>query len=246
MSELDFRLAEHRELWENKPGLRTVYADYHSRILRSCRPGPILEIGAGSGHLSELRGNVVTTDILSAPWLDLRADAQRLPFRDGSFDNIVMIDVLHHLPAPKTFFYEAQRVVKPGGRIVMVEPGITPLSYVMFKLFHPEPVEMDQDPLALTATEDTRDPFESNQAIPTLLFKRRRHLERFRSTFPRLRVLDVRWLSLLAYPLSGGFRSWSLLPRWLTDPLLRLEERLMPILGPIAAFRVQVTLERSS
>lgn len=246
MAELDFRLAEHRDLWEKKPGLRAVYADYHNRILRSCKAGPILEIGAGSGHLSELRDNVVSTDILSAPWLDLRADAQQLPFRDAMFDNIVMIDVLHHLPTPKTFFQEAERILRPGGRIVMIEPGITPLSFVMFKLFHPEPVEMGQDPLGLSTAEESRDPFESNQAIPTLLFKRRRHLKRFRSMFPMLRVLDVRWLSLLAYPLSGGFRAWSLLPQWLAKPLLRLEERLMSVLGPVAAFRVQVTLERAS
>jgi len=63
---------------------------------------------------------VVSTDILPAPWLDALADAQRLPFAAASFDNIEMFDVLHHLDQPRMFLQEAERVLRRGGRIVMV------------------------------------------------------------------------------------------------------------------------------
>jgi len=83
---------------------------------------------------------VVSTDILPARWLKALADAQRLPFAAASFDNIAMFDVLHHLDRPRMFLQEA--VLRRGGRIVMVEPAITPLSGLLYRNFHPEPVIM--------------------------------------------------------------------------------------------------------
>lgn len=37
-----------------------------------------------------------------------------------------MIDVLHHLAKPKLFFGEARRILEPGGRLIMIEPAVTP------------------------------------------------------------------------------------------------------------------------
>jgi len=51
-------------------------------------------------------------------------------------------------------------------------------------------------------------------------------------------------LSLFAYPLSGGFRRWSLIPAFLVRPLLLVEDGLLIVLGPVMAFRLLVTLER--
>ena len=57
---------------------------------------------------------VILTDIIPAPWLDVQADAQRLPFAAASFDNIAMFDVLDHLERPRLFFHEPERVLGPG------------------------------------------------------------------------------------------------------------------------------------
>lgn len=48
-----------------------------------------------------------------------RFDAQRLPFRDTSFDVIVMFEALYYLPAPDDFFTEAGRVLRPGGTLLL-------------------------------------------------------------------------------------------------------------------------------
>jgi ubiquinone/menaquinone biosynthesis C-methylase UbiE len=103
-----------------------------------------LEIGAGTGYftLNLLRAGAVReatcTDIspgmlrtlsANAGRLGLtvrtaRADAESLPFADGSFDLVLGHAVLHHLPDLERAFGEFHRVLRPGGRIVFAgEPS---------------------------------------------------------------------------------------------------------------------------
>jgi hypothetical protein len=56
-------------------------------------------------------------------------------------------------------------------------------------------------------------------------------------------VVHQERVSLLAYPLSGGFRSWNLVPAAAVAPLLRLEERVAPRLGRLAGFRLLLVIE---
>jgi len=233
--------AEQRLLWQAKPGVRAVYEDYFRRLAGWCRPGRTLEIGAGSGNLAGHLGEVLASDIVAMPWLDVVADAHALPFANGSLANIVMVDTLHHLASPGVFLAETQRVLAPGGRLVMLEPGVTPLSGLFYRLFHPEPVDFSFDPLSDAAPPD-KDPAVGNQAVPERLFGRDRG--RLAARFPSLTIIARRRLSLIAYPASGGFRRWSLLPHGFVAPLLAVEDAMMPLLGPLAAFRLLVVLER--
>jgi SAM-dependent methyltransferase len=103
-----------------------------------------LEIGAGTGYfsLNLLQAGVVReatcTDIspgmiralaANAERLGLqvktaRADAESLPFADGSFDLVIGHAVLHHLPDLTRAFAEFHRVLAPGGRIAFAgEPS---------------------------------------------------------------------------------------------------------------------------
>ena len=236
-------LADYREVWRRKAVLRTVYSDLYRRVVGACRSGSILEVGGGSGNFKEFhRTDTLTTDIQVAPWVDVVADAQALPFPHASFDNIVLFDVLHHIPQPVRFLDEAVRILRPGGRLVMMEPGITPVSFVFYRWLHSEPVDLGADPLAEHPPEGPRDPFDANQAIPTLLFGR--HRERLKRRFPELRIRECRYLSLFAYPLSGGFQPWSLIPGAAAVPLLGLEKMLEPLLGRVMGFRLFAVLER--
>ena len=235
-------IAEHRERWRSKPGLRAVYDDFHRLMAAHRVPGRTLEIGGGAGHGEGFLGDAISTDILCAPWLDAVCDAHSLPFRQASLHNIVMLDVLHHLAHPAAFLAEAVRVLRPGGRLVMLEPAITPLSWLVYGFLHHEPVVMGADPLADGAAAGARDPFDSNQAIATLMFGR--HRRRFEAAFPELAIVELRRLSLFAYPLSGGFQAWSLIPGAAVGPVLRLEAMLEPLLGPLMAFRQLAVLER--
>jgi SAM-dependent methyltransferase len=235
------QLADHRSIWERKPVLRLVYDDFYDRIVAACRPGLTIEIGGGIGNLKRRLTEVVATDIQSAPWLDCVADAQRLPFADACAANIVMVDVLHHLEFPLVFFREAARVLRPGGRALMVEPAITWGSTAFYRLFHHEPVRTSADVLGDGNPDPRRDPYDSNQAIPTLLATRDR--DRFHRLCPTLRVASVQWFSIAAYPLSGGFQPWSLIGESAARRVLRIERALEPLLGRLAGFRMLLTVE---
>ena len=89
-----------------------------------------------------------------------------------------------------------------------------------------------------------RDPYDSNQAIPTILATRDR--ERFHKQFPALRIKRVDWFAFAAYPLSGGFQRWSLLSARLARRLLRIERAIEPLLGRHAGFRMMIVIEKAS
>ncbi len=48
-----------------------------------------------------------------------RVDTKRMPYPDLEFDMVVSNSLVHHLPEPLSFFQEVNRLVKPGGAILI-------------------------------------------------------------------------------------------------------------------------------
>ena len=234
---------EYQTIWKRKKVLRLIYQDFYEKLISFAANGRSLEIGGGSGNLKGYLNHVVSTDIVPLPWLDSAADAQKLPFKNDSFCNIICVDVVHHIESPLCFFQEAFRVLKPGGRIIFLEPAMTPLAKLFYKYFHPEPADMSVDPFAPVDFDPNREPFDANQAIPTLLF--RDQYEKFSERFPQQKMMILDWISLFAYPLSGGFRPWSLIPAMMVRWVLLLEELFPRWLRRFMAFRMLVVLEKT-
>lgn len=238
------QLDSYREAWSKKRLLRRVYNDIYDRIASVCVEGRTVEIGGGIGQFKSRFPLAIATDIQVAPWLDVVLDAQRLPFAHGSVSNIVMVDVLHHIEFPLLFLREASRVLRPGGRCISVEPAITWGSSLFYRLIHQEPVRMGIDPLLVGAPEAVRDPYDSNQAIPTLLVGRERM--RLEQLVPSMPVRQTHWFSFAAYPLSGGFKPWALLSDRMGTRLLSLEKKLEPALGRLFGFRMLIVFEKTA
>jgi SAM-dependent methyltransferase len=239
---VDRRTAQNKLAWERKPVLRDIYFDLYRRMSEACVPGPVLEVGSGSGIFKEFNRDVVSTDIMMAPWLDVVADARHLPFSGKSFANLILFDVLHHIEFPVFFLREAERVLRPGGRLIMMEPAVTPVSWIFYRVFHQEPVRLRYDPFLNGTPNPQRDAFDANMAIPTLMFGRYRN--QLQEVAPSLRVTSIEHTSLIAYPLSGGFKSWCLVPRAVLSPVLAFEKIIEPLLGRLAAFRMLIVAEK--
>jgi hypothetical protein len=243
------RFARHRAAWDANPALRALYGDWYGRVAAALPPralGPRIELGSGPGFAREFIPDLELTDVVVAPWHDRELSADAIAAADGSVGALVLFDVLHHLASPRRFFVEAARVLRSGGRVVLCEPHISPLSYPVYKFLHDEPLDLGADPLVSEiyrsgATE--KDPFDSNQAIPTLLFGR--HRDAFARTFPSLRVVSVERLAGPSYAASGGFSRRPLLPMPAWRALYRLERRLPPSVFHLIGFRVLAVIERN-
>lgn len=206
-------------------------------------PGLTVEVGGGAGNLKEFSPHVLCTDVVRMPWLDALVDAQHLPFRNTSVSNIVLFDVLHHLENVRYFFDEALRVLVPNGRIIIMDPYVSALSWPIYRFLHPEPMDFRRDPFLIVAPEASRRPFDANQAVARIVFER--SYERFRYLYPAFSKIAHERLAFFAYPLSGGFDHPSLVPLWAMDGLLRFEQWCRH-LGRLLAFRLLVVLEKTS
>ena len=235
-------LYRHKSLWDHKPVLRAIYLRYYRLIAKFTKGGRSLEIGGGSGNFKEFYPDVITTDIVFTPWADVVADAHRLPFRPFSFENLILVDVLHHLENPCTFIDEAKRLLRPNGRIILIEPCISLYSAPFYHWFHPEPVDMDADPFVVVQPDKHRRPFDANQAIPTLMFLKGR--QKFEMKYKDLSIVHIDRFDFLAYPLSGGFRPWSLIPSAWVAPISAIETFLPSLLRDFLSFRLIVVLAK--
>jgi SAM-dependent methyltransferase len=234
-------LRQHQAVWEKKPILRLLYTEWYREIISWLRPGRTLEVGGGTGNLKEFFPGVVCTDVVRLPWLDSVADAQFLPFEANSLTNIVLFDTLHHIENVRLFFDEALRTLQPNGRLVIMDPYMSVLSWPIYHFLHPEPVDFGQDPLQLQLSKGDRKPFDANQAIATLVFER--FFDTFCHQYPQYKKVHHQRLAFFAYPLSGGFEHPSLLPVFMVRPVLALE-RVLYFLNRFLAFRVLVVLEK--
>jgi SAM-dependent methyltransferase len=214
-----------RRIVREKKFLRRIYEEWYEAIAAALPPGggAVLEIGAGAGFLREYVPGLVASDVLATEGVDLVCDATRLPFAAGSLRAVVMTNVLHHVSDVRGFFREAARCVRAGGRVVMIEPWVTPWSRLVYGKLHHEPF----DPAAAEWSFPAAGPLSgANGALPWILFERDR--EQFRREFPEWRVLPVKPSMPFRYVASGGFTTRDLMPAW-TYPAWRGLERL---LGP--------------
>ena len=110
----------------------------------------VLDLGCGAGHAGfavafagarvmavDASARMVETALALADDRDLkgyeavRADVGSLPFPDGSFDGVVSRYSAHHWPDVAGALREAARVVRPGGRVVIIDtiaPGVPALD----------------------------------------------------------------------------------------------------------------------
>ena len=100
----------------------------------------VLDVATGAGHTAGAVHDRGVSDVVAAdaapgmvrtaervhPGVQgVVADAERLPFRDDSFDAVTCRIAAHHFPAPTAFVSEVARVTEPGG-IFAFEDNVAP------------------------------------------------------------------------------------------------------------------------
>lgn len=228
-----------RRILARKPFLRQVYRHFYRQIIdRLGTQRPVIELGSGAGFFRRLRPDAITSDVLPYSGLDLCFSGTALPFADASLGAIAMVDVFHHVPDAARFLGEMQRCLRPGGRVVMIEPADTWFGRFIYRRFHHEGF----DPQAGWCLPPGGPLSTANMALPSIVFIRDR--ERFAREFPLLALDEVTFFAPLQYLLSGGLSLRQLLPSSAWTAVARLERWLAPFNHRLGMFMIVVLRRR--
>ena len=104
---------------------RSILEKFLSDFLPRNISGDVLIVGAGHSPHGQLLGKncrVTAVDIEPLPGIDIIADIRDLPLEDALFDHVLCIEVLEHIYDTQKALNEMQRVLKPGGSMVITTP----------------------------------------------------------------------------------------------------------------------------
>ena len=126
------------------PGSRNE-VDADARYLRVVPGGRLLDVGCGSGdwlvHMKAMGWRVAGMDfdqnavkVAQSRGLDVSCGAlEQQHYPDNSFDAVTLNHVIEHVPDPVGTLEECLRILKPGGRLIMLTPNAASATHRFFK-----------------------------------------------------------------------------------------------------------------
>lgn len=228
------------------PGLRayfeSLYSEFRAEVIDSKL---ILEIGAGAG-VSEifLNHEVTRSDVFSFPEFGVLGDCpmEKLPFKDESFDLVFAIDAIHHSISPLDALNECLRVARKGGTILLVEPYVSLLSYIPYKLFHREGTSWKyKNKENLLLVSDPVDPSSGDQGISKFLIGK---LSQASANIIHFKSLSTKFLSPFSFFATGGVSRSLKTPKSIITFLIRIENKIPQIIMRFLASRVIISIKK--
>jgi SAM-dependent methyltransferase len=236
------RITQVQALLKKKRSLRFLYEEIYGlyrEVLQRCpQDGIALELGSGGGFVKDIIPEMITSDVIDHPSLDRKIDARVLPFHEASLRGVFMWNVFHHIPDAEKFLAEIERCLKPCGRLFMIEPYFGWLGSLIYQYGHTEPCDLHAKSWQFESTGPMTD---ANIALPWIIFFRDRKL--FERKFPKLVIREIKYVIPLRYWLTGGMKSWNLLPSWIYGSAKKLDSALLRLNHKTASF-MSIEVER--
>jgi SAM-dependent methyltransferase len=233
-----------QERWRNKPILQTIYREFHQIIAAqlSSLPDPlVVELGSGIGNIKDVIPHCLRTDLFPNPWIDQIENAYALSFADKTVSDLILFDVFHHLRHPGTALRECQRVLRPGGQLIIFDPFISLLGLIVFGVYHPEPIGW-RDEIVWNAPEGwsahTLDYYAAQGNATRIFFGRMA-----KTLLKDWNIICRQRLASFSYAASGGYSGPQLYPDRLY-PQMRKLDRLFYFLPGLFSTRMLVVLEK--
>jgi ubiquinone/menaquinone biosynthesis C-methylase UbiE len=121
-------------------GVGRIYWDFRDRMIFEyirVEDETLLDAGCGEGITLEKMLSLFPDRQITGIDLDdeniaicekhnlpvVKADLNQIPWEDNYFDCITLIEVIEHLPQPENLFKEIARILKPGGRLIVLFPN---------------------------------------------------------------------------------------------------------------------------
>jgi SAM-dependent methyltransferase len=82
----------------------------------------VLSVGDGPSHYRPLFKKYIGFDISKSLSIDFMADIYRIPIKSNSIPSIINIQVMEHLKYPEKALKELNRIMKPGGKMLITAP----------------------------------------------------------------------------------------------------------------------------
>lgn len=232
----------HKKIIQRKFFLRKIYFDFYSQFKKAIGGTEnklLVELGGGGGFIKEVIPNVITSDIICLPNLDKCFSALKMPFADKTVDAFLMIDVLHHFDDAKGFFREAERCLRPGGKIIMIEPANTLWGHFIYQNFHHEMF----DPTADWNLAKGSPLYSANGALPWIIFFRDREI--FEKEFPGLKIIELEFHTPFRYLISGGVSFRQLLPDF-AYPFIKAAELILSPFNKFLGMFLTIEIEKDN
>jgi len=232
------------------PGIHEFIKNLYKLVFLEVKDSKnILEIGSGAGiskiHLASL--NILRTDLFDFPLNGVRGgvDSHELPFEEKMFDSTIAVDVLHHLAKPLTALSELKRVtnLERDGRIVLIEPFVTALSYPIYKIFH---TEKTSNPWLKKYSEPftSQKPEDGDQALSRLLFTRKEGRVLVLKIFPEDKFkIKLQIFSIFSFFLTGGLSRPLPIGKKIVELLFKLESYVPQIMLKLLGARCIIVIE---
>ena len=212
-----------RDMVRRKRFISKIYEDWYGLIADHLpsQDGKIIELGSGAGFIKETIPEVITSDVMYLPFIDVLMDGLNLPFPSNSIRCLILIDVFHHISNAHIFFSDAINRLVEGGRIIMIEPWINRWSHWFYSNLHHETIDVSMRKWDF----DTSGPLSgANQALPWIVFDR--DVNVFENSYPMLQIKEIKPMMPLIYLLSGGFKNNLAMPAF-TYSLWKKVERTL-------------------
>lgn len=232
--------------WREKPLLRRVYQQFYKLILAEIdlkAQGSIVELGSGIGNLKSVLPEALCTDLFANPWIDRVENAYMLGFSNESLSHLILFDVFHHLEYPGDAFREFLRVLKPGGRVIIFEPDISLLGWLVYGLLHHEPVSRFKPikRFAPVGTDHSKLGYYAAQGNAGRVFLNRE----WHQTLCDWELRTIKRFSALSYLASGGYSKKQMLPA-VSFPVLRAVECILDCFPALFSTRLLVVMEKGT
>lgn len=241
----NIEIQKNLKYWESKPILKKIYQKFYKLIfnhLQNNIQGKVVEIGSGLGNLKMVVPDCISTDIFFNPWIDQVENAYKMSFSDNSVSNLILFDVWYHLEFPGNALREFNRVLVPEGRVIIFDPAMSILGFIVYGFFHNEPIGFFKK-IKWWAPKDFsfKDEFYyAAQGNATRIF----HSKRFSDFLLDWKIIKIKRISSISYVASGGYSGRQLYPDCFYS-LMKSIDKLCNYIPQLFATRLLVVIEKN-